>query len=426
MNRGAAGLTIGIGTMVVAACGGCGPSDGVAGLTARARIETREAVAAEAGESLGQVGAAAALIDLPLRTFVALELPRPGVGIPGTGMKHVTWAHNPRNNRLYAVGGDYSGTSFEDSYRQETWSLSLTERWRNRDNPAAGWQLEYPYCGPPGRVQPKHPDFVGWIWDDRRSLFWMVPGTMVPSDDLCPGETPERKDDPGFLLGRVMTFDPASRRWADQSRNGYSTGPDVAETWMTVYDPMKDELIRFGYNGGSGAVANILSLGNKRWSVVLLGRNAVGREIRINKEYLAPDLARRHIYAIDGIAGRLYRWNMDRRTLTDLGPVPGGGLGVENHTRPVWDSVNHVLLWHRADTDTFHVYHPASRRWATQAIVTSPPGLQLRARAAVFDPSYNVLLLMGGVEPPSPYMFLYRYGSGSREGGASGAASSPR
>lgn len=357
----------------------------------------------------GQTGAPSGLPGLPVNTFVALELPARDQGIPGEGMKHVTWAYNPLDRRLYATGGDYAGKMFEQSYRQATWSLSLAERWADRENPTAGWRLEYPYCGPPDQVQPKHPDFVGWAWDSRRRFFWMVPGVLVPSEDRCPGETNLGKDDPAFLLNHVMTFDPVTKRWTDQAANGYTVGPDPSDTWMSVYDPVRDEITRFGFNGGSGAVANILDVTRKRWRVVGLGMNAVGRDVRLNKEYLAPDFVERHIYVIDGLAGRLHRWSMDRRSLADLGPVPGGSLGTENITHPVWDSVNRVLLWYRGENEPFHIYHPRRKQWESMPIVTSPPGARLRARSVVFDPDENVLMLMGGLEPGNPYLFLYRY-----------------
>lgn len=193
---------------------------------------------------------------------------------------------------------------------------------------------------------------------------------------------------------------------------------------MSVYDPVRDEIIRFGFGGGGGGVANILRLATTRWREVGLGANALGQEIRINREYLATDLAHRHIYVTDGASGRLHRWNMDRRTLSDLGPVPGGSLGSEGFASSVWDSVNNVLLWYRGDSDTFHVYHPARRRWESAPIRTSLPGVPLRARAAVFDPVHNVLVLMGGVEPPNPYLFLYRYGPEPVPGGT--AVPAPR
>lgn len=363
-----------------------------------------------AGAALSRAQAPSVLADLPVNTFVALEVPPRGKGIPDA-MKHVTWAFNPTDNRLYAVGGDYGGTAFEASYRQETWSLSLAERWAHRSDDTAGWRLEYPYCGPAGQVQPKHPDFVGWTWDPRRSVFWMVPGTMVANNEVCPGETAAGKDDPGFLIGRIMTFNPSTKTWADQGANGYTAGPHATETWMSVYDPERDEIVRFGFDGGSGGVANILDVAKKRWSIVRLGMNGAGKDIRLTKEYLAPNLARREIWAVDGLAGRLHRWDMDRKFLADLGPVPGGPLESANLTYPVWDSVNGVLLWYRSDNQ-FYVYHPDRNRWETVQIVTSPPGLPVRGRAVVFDPSSNALLLMGGLEPSNPYMFLFRYAPG--------------
>src|SRR5258706_12543303 len=88
--------------------------------------------------------AAGVLEDLPVNTFVALELPALGQGIPGHGMKHVTWAYSPVNKRLYAVGGDYAGEAYQQSYRQEVWSLSLAERWTKREGPAPGGRPDDP------------------------------------------------------------------------------------------------------------------------------------------------------------------------------------------------------------------------------------------------------------------------------------------
>jgi hypothetical protein len=343
-------------------------------------------------------------IPLPMKQWVALEMPQVGKG-PSANIKHLTAAVNPENGRIYMVGGDYAGLRFENSYRQEVWSLSVAERWTNRADRNAGWQLEYPYCGPPGAVQPKHPDFVGWLWDVRRRVFWMVPGTMVASNDVCEGETVAAGSDPGFLFYRVMTFDPASRQWADRG----SPGPDTGETWMSVHDTVRDELVRFGYSGGSGAVVNILKLRTMEWERVRLATNALGKEIRISKEYLAADHARRVIYAIDGVSGRLHRYSMERRNIEDLGPVPGGPHGSENYMYVVWDSRNEVLLWYRESPPSFHAYHPRSMRWEPLSVSSDLPNVVARGRVMVYDPLQNATLLFGGVEPANPYLFLYRY-----------------
>jgi hypothetical protein len=348
-------------------------------------------------------------IPMAARQWIALAMPEIGKG-PAGGIKHVTANVNPSNGRIYLIGGDYNGSQFEQSYRQETWSVSLLERWAGGTARNAGWRLEHPYCGSSDGVQPKHPDFVGWTWDAKRSLFWMVPGVMEISNDNCDGETTSRADDPRFLLYHLMTFDPATRRWTDMGR---SIGPDVPETWMSVYDPARDEIIRFGFNGGSGAVANILKVATMAWQRIGLSANAIGKDVRINKEYLAADYTHRMIYAIDGVSGRLHRYSMDARRLEDLGPVPGGPIGRENFTLIVWDVANDVLLSWRDDLTKFHAYHPDSKRWEELAITSNVANVGIRGRAMVYDPGQNVTMLFGGLEPPNPYFFLYRFGDGS-------------
>lgn len=349
-------------------------------------------------------------ISIPARQWIALAMPELGKGPTGE-IKHVTAAVNPSNGRIYMTGGDFPGLQYQQGYRQETWSLSIAQRWAGGASRNAGWHLEYPYCGPSDGVQPKHPDYVGWLWDASRSVFWMVPGTLVASNDACEGETTAAADDPRFLYHHLMTFDPSTRQWTDKGRN---VGPDPSDTWMSVLDPARDEIIRFGFNGGSGAVANILKLGNMTWQRIGLGRNAEGKDIRLTKEYLAADYARRVIYAIDGISGRLHRYSMDARKLDDLGPVPGGPIGVENYTLIVWDSANEVLLWYRESPARFQVYHPDTKRWEDLDMTSNVANVGARGRTIVYHPGQNVTVLFGGVYPANPYMFLYRYGDGGQ------------
>jgi hypothetical protein len=348
-------------------------------------------------------------IDLPTRLWVALAMPHVGHG-PTDTMKHITGALNPDNGRIYFTGGDYANGPEHDaqSYRQETWSLSLEERWKNRADPNAGWRLEYPYCGPEGQVQPKHPDFVGWTWDPTRKLFWMVPGVMEISPVNCPGETGARTSDPGFLANRIMQFDPATRQWRDVSGN---VG-ESAETWMSVYDPKTDTLIRFGHNGGSGSLVSTYRIAKDRWVNRGLPSNGLGREIRINKEYLAVDYVSRVIYSIDGTYGRLHRYHMDSQAIDDLGPVPGGRYGTENYMYVAWDSTNKVLLWFRVEPESVYAYHPQQRTWETIPLNVDIAGATVRGRTLVYDQIQNAFILFGGL-PANPHLFLFRYGDGS-------------
>jgi hypothetical protein len=343
-------------------------------------------------------------VNLPVKQWVALAAPAPdsGKGIPSSN-KHVTAAYHPPSGRIYFTGGDYAGGSgiVTQSYRQETWSLSIAERLAAPSDPAAGWRLEYPYCGPAGQIQPKHPDYMGWVWDAKRGVFHLVPGVMDSTSELgCPGETPDKQTNPGFVFGRMMSFDPVTRRWAMLGSG--DPGPDAGDSWHSVLDPVTDTLIRFGVT----MKLNRYSLAQQRWAAYGMP------SINIWKEYLAADIEGRAIYAIDGLKGRLHRYGIDSGSFTDLGPVPGGPIGYPNLTYIAWDSLNKTLFWHQ-EGSTFLAYHPETRSWETLSIATNVPGVNARGRLLFYDPGQNVLFLYGGSDASTPYLFLYRYGNGS-------------
>ena len=361
------------------------------------------AVAMVLVHSVAGAQSAAPTIDIKPGVWHALAAPAPGKG-PSGPIKHVTPAYHPPSGRIYMTGGDYRGTPIDQqSYRQETWSFSIAERMAAPANPNAGWRLEYPYCGPQGQVQPKHPDFVGWAFDSKRNVFWMVPGVMEIASENCPGETANRTSDPGFLLNRMMQFDPETKRWKDIS----GKIGDATETWMSVYDPKHDTLIRFGMNRSS-PVAGIYDIEADRWSFAGLGRNGAGKDVWLRKEYLAPDMERRHIYAIDGVSGRLHRYDMDKRSLADLGPVPGGPNNQENYMYVSWDAAAKVLLWVRENPPAFHAYDPETKSWQALSLASTLPNVSARGRVLVYDPALNVTLLMGGYTD-NPHLFLYRH-----------------
>jgi hypothetical protein len=354
---------------------------------------------------------------IPEKTWVRLELPDKGKGV-ACGAKHVTGAWHPPSGDLFLVGGDYCGVPFEQSYRQELWRLSLRQRLANPTNRNAGWSLAYPYCGPAGLVQPKHPDFVGWLWDGAANVFRLMPGTLVPSNDVCPGETTGGVDDPGFLLGHELTFDPMTTRWKDEGRN---IGPDPVDTWHTVLDPVSRKLYRAGYSGGSGGVMNVRTDGT--WSRFAM-QNARGKDVRCQKEPLAFDADRRRVYCVDGISGRLHRVATDTHKVEDLGPVPGGPLGLENYTITVWDSVNRMLLYFGKDA-RLHAYEPDAATWTDAPMTTEPAGVPGPSpRIAIFDPGVGVGLFIGPADPPG-YLWLYCWAKCGRASVASPTSARP-
>jgi hypothetical protein len=354
-------------------------------------------------------------INIPAGVFVTLALPQPGFGI-SSETKHVSWAYNPIDHRLYSMGGDFdSGDSWPQSYRQDTYSLSISDRWADKNNPNAGWRKEYPYCGPDGGVQPKSPDFVAWTWDSIRKVFWNLPGTFViPGAQVCPDRTVAQVDDPKYKFRHLMTYNPAepdlTKRWTDY---GVDTMGYRGENWMAVHDPVTDKIIRFGWDQEDHA--DVFDIATKTWTTTGLGNNAVGRLSRIYDDMLATDYVGRKIYTVDGTEGRLMRWDMNRNRLDDLGAVPDGPVTPEANGYCVWDSVNNVLIFFHYNTMRLHVYHPDTSSWETPNVTVDTPGVTPFVRhAMVFDPSNNVTAFLGHNDLDKPMrIWLYRYKAGT-------------
>lgn len=363
-------------------------------------------------------------INIPLKQWIALETPDPGKGVtygysPTSSMKHVAAAHNPINGRIYFEGGDYFNPGVgSQSYQQTTYSLSIADRFSNLSNRNAGWRLEYPACGPAGNIQPKHPDTVGWAWDSKRNVFWMVPGVMEfygPGNTDCPGESNAFGSDPGFIYNHFMTFNPATQQWTDRSSN---IGNRAYQSWAAEYDSVNDTIIRFGSDDFGNPVVGVYDIVKDKWTNYPLNLNAAGNPIFIYTESSAIDLDKRLVYAIDGNSGRLHSFHLDSHNISDLGPVPGGtNPAASGFTHIAWDSINKVLMWPKIGSGPLNIYHPDTKTWeANIPTTTNIPGLNAKGRLAVFDPYQNVLIFYGGIGdgvPVDPYFYIYRYADGT-------------
>jgi hypothetical protein len=353
-------------------------------------------------------------IDIPAGVFVALPNPQGGFGISSES-KHVTWAYNPIDHRLYSMGGDFdSGDSMPQSYRQDQYSLSIAARWANRSDPNAGWKREYPYCGPNGGIQPKSPDFVAWTWDSNRSVFWNLPGTFViPGSASCPDVTVSTTDDAKYKYRHIMTYDPfepdLTKRWTD---HGLDATGYRGEAWMAVHDPVRDRLIRFSWN----QIVDFYDIGSGTWTQSNVGSNGVGHTTRVYDDMLSTDYVGRKIYVVDGTEGRLMRWDMDRDRMDDLGPVPDGPVTPEGNGYSVWDSINRVVIFFHMNTRRLHVYHPDTQSWETPSVPVDPSGASPYVRhAMVFDPSNNVTAFLGNTDASNRFIYLYRYKEGTAQ-----------
>lgn len=340
------------------------------------------------------VRAAASPIQLPLKTWVARNLPQYGQGAcPSGTCKHMRLAVNPENGRIYFEGGDYGspGSSVE-SGRQETFSYSIAED---------QWYLEYPFCTP-SALQPSHPDEVTWAWDTSRHQFWMIPGYQWTPTSDCPSA----------VLG-VTTFDPLARGWRVPS---ITTPPDAGTGSITfgTYDPITDTIIRFT-ECGCGAGVSVYDIARDTWNRYCLDCAAFPHGFA--GEYSAIDVPGRAIYVIDPGTQVLVRYHIDSHAGESLGPLPD--MAVRNQTHIAWDSTSQVLLWVNGGgcfdpIPPTHAwaFHPDTGQWEGLAL-TQPDGLSVSGNNLVYDPGQNALLLMGC---PSGALtgkfFLYRYGEG--------------
>src|SRR5262245_5327473 len=344
-----------------------------------------------------------AIKDLPPGIMHTLNPPtQEGTGV-ALQTKHVTWTYHPPSGRLYSVGGDFSGAS----YRQDTYSLSLADRWASKANVTAGWRQETPTCDATGGVQPKHPDYVGFPWDAKRGVFWMTPGTMVsPYHVNCTGETDTSSSDAKYKFREVMTFNPTTKAWA-LAGIPYQAAMVSGDTWKAHYDPPTDSLYQFGWSGASGGTMNILNVGTKALTTINLGINAARQDIRVFKEGSDMDPQARVIYAVDGVANRLMAFDIATRQILDLGASPGAGTSDNNNALVAWDTKRSVLYYWSSGTNELYVYTPATKAWSKPPQASSD-GSPVRVRHGfIYDPGADVLALLGSTEE-APKLFFYR------------------
>jgi hypothetical protein len=359
-------------------------------------------------------------ITMPTRQWIGLELPnKDAIGL-SFGAKHLSGALNPKDGRVYFVGGDYNG----GSYIQQVLSLSIKDRLAAPANPMAGWRRDFPrgtgvpsepsgytLCPSPPQLGPKHPDFVGWLWDERIGKFWYVPGTEVLAADNCMGESVKAVSDPYFSWGRILQYDPITGTFTDVADAGYGHN----KTWWSVLDPLKNRILRPWY-GGPGSSLDVYDIGAKAWSTKALGpTNSLGGEVRLFQSYLGVDRSGRMVYGIS--AGRLHRFSMDLVTdstgayvLEDLGPSP---ITKDAETKMAWDPHSNVLLVVGLNDRAFYAYHPDTKQWEKLEALANN-GFQASGKVLFYDEVNNVLGWFGQSDPSpdvssAPYLFLYRY-----------------
>lgn len=330
-------------------------------------------------------------IDMPLQEWVARPTPASGEGPCPGDCKHIRFAYDITDKKLWVNGGDYDGSGgFIQSGRQETWSYSLVD---------STWTLEYPYCGPSGESEPCHPDETGFVYDMSRDKFWMIPGYMGADNGECSGLAT-------MVRYEIMSFDPGTGDWTNEARTEMP-GVTIGDNGFAHYDPDSDQVVMFYRAGNAGA--GHYDIATDTWTKYNFTQYA-----RLSKEYTAMDLKNRHIYAVDGYVDTLYRYDMDAHVLEAMCASPPGAGETRIHL--VWDPVNEVVLWPDFTTAyselRMNVYHPDTNTWDVGKPIVQRDGLTVFGNSVGFDPVQNVLVVMGDVPPSSQNFFIYRYGNG--------------
>ncbi len=296
--------------------------------------------------------------------------------------KHTRLAVNPLNGKVYICGGDYEGPEYLNSGRQELYSYDI---------PTDRWKLEYPYCAKVGEVNPHHPDQVGWTWDNKRNVLWMVPGTQY-GPATCPG-----------VGGRVMSFDPQAGKWAVPEQENLPDGFQASK--FAQYDEVTDTVICFFDEGGKH-----WSPLTGKWQIARFGGN---RTIANNYNVKVG----RHIYLLDSRRSadnshvpQLCRYDIDDRRIEDVEKLPFDP-GVPELTNFVWDSRKHVFLFakfasHEFFTPELWLYFPDEKRWEHRNVEI--PGIQSPySNALVYHEPGGLVMFMGGEGDRNPHIYLY-------------------
>lgn len=315
-------------------------------------------------------------LDIPANTWVARPLPGRGKA-PASG-KDFRMAFNPLDRQLYIGFGDWAGPWGANSGRQELYSYHM-----GKDE----WSLVHPYCMGEGHIQPSGPDELGWVFDTKREIFWMIPGFQWD------------KDCASSVKGKVMTFDPRTRKWSivEGIERIHS---DVV---YSQYDPKTDRILSFAWDGGRGTAIDIIDCATATKKREFF-RDDVDNA-RIAKNYSAVDLKTRSLYGIDTRRGKLYRYDLDTGFLTRIGDTPVNPQKA-NQAVMTWDSNHDVLLWPYGDI--MYVYDPARDAWETRK-PPQPDGLPVFGQSVGYDPYHDALIYMGGYLRKNEYLFLYRY-----------------
>ena len=333
-----------------------------------------------------------------------------GAGPMARGGKHARLVYDTRRHRLVLTGGDRDGS---DAGNPSVWAFM----------PGSGATQLSAMCRPYPDWLPSFPDNVTWVYDSVRDRMIVMPGFFF---DLSRAQTMCGRSDDRILKITLPTgevrknagiFNPSTNAWSPPtwpfpSELGY--GGDVQANW-SVYDPQKDMVVRFYWDGAWGNNLQVLHLASNAWTRFKLG-SGVSDGTRIRNTYAtngqpALDVQGRSLYVVapstvSGVLeGRLLKVNVDTGTAQRL-PLPAGYVwpvipeAGATEQLLVFDPIRRLLI-HPAipnlGGDVGAVYICSVDRgcpWVKVPLPTSAP--PLKGNVAGMDTDHGALVLIGG------------------------------
>lgn len=339
-------------------------------------------------------------LELVPGAFVRIAAPT--FGGPSSGSKHTTWAPRPGTGLVYGMGGDFQDRSTEapDSYRQEIYTFDL--RAALAGDAERGWRRIQMYCQ--GGIQPKSPDYQGWVWDALRNAWWSVPGTsFIPGLPICPGRTVSQSSDPLFRYRALMLYRPdapdPTQRWTEWDTAFDST--QQFPNWQSIHDVTDDKLIRFVHHGGNGGGIHVYSPATKVSRYKWMETASTGN-LRLEVSLPCHDVANRRAYYADPYNNHFYRFDIATETLTRLSDVPPPSMSsVDPYVHVAWrPATKECWLWNKADRSLW-VYATDVNQWRQELYTQVPaaPPLVNVTNAITWEPTLDVLLFLGTNAP---------------------------
>lgn len=309
-------------------------------------------------------------------TVQRMPLPKPGNGLAGE-MKHVSFEPGP-GGRVYAYGGDYTGTPVGASYRREIWSVDFSTN---------DWRLESGYCPPEADVV--------WTRGRCQAGFAYLGGSRF----LVAGGNYDLNTfaDCGSSAGKIKHA--YVMDWSDKYHIPQQTPPNPERTLggpfgqikYGVWDRVNERFLAIKGHG------QIVQFKEGEWSLLpgLTGRylwSAQGTQNLVGRRwYMVDELA--------GENGELVYMDLDHDSLHTAAPLPfparRNSRSYESVALAWWPARKRLALYRSYDKNVLWLYKIDG---GFEQVALPAQNGPVYGNHLVSDPAHGALVIIGGTD----------------------------